>query len=448
MRYADSSMTTTRPQRSLRGVTLGQKLHRSLLLFMLLLGTATAAIMAYGLDRTQSDATDASEQGFQEIGKQNILRTAYAETTSGVLQMQYASQAGHEAARFLGEANALGLDTHWDVSRLNRGAGGQLNDPSPDRRSDVLVPAGVELTDAVIADLEQSAVLDTLFQTLASRYPGQIRADNFNAIAVYYQSVTSITRYYPPIGLLERAPPNLVISSGTTLASPTMNPDRKTVWSAPRMDEAGQGLIISAWTPVYFGSSYRGVIGVDLSIARLIEVVDNERVTPNGYAFYVDRDGKIMRSKSFDLITREIEAGNQGLQATLTRMRDNRDGVDRLRIDGKDVFVAYAPLTEVGGSFAIVAPVDEITAPALPITESVTRESRRAIAGALVNMIILFTLALAAVSYLNRRVFLRPIQALLEGTRAVAAGDLDTRIEVKGSRARTSSPGWPSRSTA
>ena len=39
---------------------------------------------------------------------------------------------------------------------------------------------------------------------------------------------------------------------------------------------------------------------------------------------------------------------------------------------------------------------------------------------------------LAGVSYLNRRVFLRPIQALLDGTRAVAAGNLDTRIEVKG----------------
>src|SRR5438552_590178 len=113
-------------------------------------------------------------------------------------------------------------------------------------------------------------------------------------------------------------------------------------------------------------------------------------------------------------------------------MRRNDAGVDRLRVAGKDVYIAYAPLPEIGGSFAIVAPVEEIIAPSLPITESVSRESRRAIAGTLVNMIILFTLALAGVSYLNRRVFLRPIQALLEGTRAVAAGNLDTRIEVKG----------------
>jgi PAS domain S-box-containing protein len=382
--------------------------------------------------RTQSDSTRASEQGFQEIGKANILSTARAEAGAGVLQMEYASQIGNEAARFMGEANALGLDTNWDVSSLNRGAGGQLTDPSPDRRSDVLVPAGVQLTDAVVQDLRESSVLDALFQALASRYPGIVRGANFNAIAIYYQSVTSITRYYPPIGLLDRAPANLVISSGTTLASPMMNPARKTVWSGLRQDEAGQGLIVTAWTPVYSGSTYRGVIGVDLSVAKLIDTVDMEKVTPNGYSFYVDRDGKIMRSQSYELISQEIEKDNEELAATLSRMRNNQSGVDRLSMGGKDVYIGYAPLPEIGGSFAIVAPVEEMIAPSLPITESVTRESRRAIAGTLVNMIILFTLALAGVSYLNRRVFLRPIQALLDGTRAVAAGNLDTRIDVRG----------------
>ena len=100
---------------TLRGTTLGQKLHRSLLLFLLLLGGATAGIMAYGVHRTQSDATQASEQGFQEIGKQNILSTARSEASAGVLQMEYASQIGNEAARFMGEANALGLDTPLTV---------------------------------------------------------------------------------------------------------------------------------------------------------------------------------------------------------------------------------------------------------------------------------------------------------------------------------------------
>ena len=96
---------------SLRGNSLGQKLHRSLLVFMLLLGGATAGIMAYGVHRTQSDASDASEQGFQEIGKQNILSTARAEAGSGVLQMEYASQIGNEAARF---------DTRVNTSLLER----------------------------------------------------------------------------------------------------------------------------------------------------------------------------------------------------------------------------------------------------------------------------------------------------------------------------------------
>ena len=169
-------------------------------------------------------------------------------------------------------------------------------------------------------------MLDAVFQALASRYPGIVRGANFNAIAIYYQSVTSITRYYPPIGLLERAPPNLVISSGTTLASPMMNPERKTVWSGLRQDEAGQGLIVTAWTPVYSGSGYRGVIGVDLSVAKLIDVVDNEKVTPNGYSFYVDRNGSIMRSQSYDLLKREMDDGNDDLTETLRPHAQQRDG--------------------------------------------------------------------------------------------------------------------------
>jgi hypothetical protein len=66
--------------------------------------------------------------------------------------------------------------------------------------SDIFIPNFQPLTPEVERDLRDSAILDGLFPALLARLPGKARADNFDAIAVYFTSVSGAVRYYPRDG--------------------------------------------------------------------------------------------------------------------------------------------------------------------------------------------------------------------------------------------------------
>jgi PAS domain S-box-containing protein len=289
------------------------------------------------------------------------------------------------------------------------------------------------LTPEAVQDMRDSAVLDTIFPAFLSAYPGRVRDAGFDGVAVFFTSVNQVTRYYPPVGLHAIARPDSDLAPLLTRMGPEQNPQRLTTWTAPYLDNAGQGLVLTAHTPVYQGNLYRGVVGVDLSLAKLVDEINLVAPTPGSVAFYVDKEGKLLPSKSFNTIS-EALARPEGTQlaATMNAMRRGERGVARLSFDGRDSFLAYAPLAGVGGSFAVVSPLEELTSQAAAITGSIEDEGSRTVMVSLLAMGWLFIIGLAAATALNRQVLLKPIQALVEGTRAVAGGDLDTRLDVAG----------------
>jgi hypothetical protein len=62
-----------------RPASLGMKLNLALLLFLILLGCATAAIMLYGFNRTRTSATHRSQDALEEQGKLALSGTWSAE---------------------------------------------------------------------------------------------------------------------------------------------------------------------------------------------------------------------------------------------------------------------------------------------------------------------------------------------------------------------------------
>ncbi|HLF79837.1 MAG TPA: histidine kinase, partial [Dehalococcoidia bacterium] len=118
--------------------------------------------------------------------------------------------------------------------------------------------------------------------------------------------------------------------------------------------------------------------------------------------------------------------------ATMDAMRRGESDVSRITLNGRETFVAYAPLEGVGGSFAIVSPVDELTAQAAAITASIDDEGNRTLMLIFVEMGVIFVAGLVLATWLNRRMLLRPIEALVAGTKEVAAGNLNTTLAVTG----------------
>jgi len=290
-----------------------------------------------------------------------------------------------------------------------------------------------ELEGAVLDDIAYSAGLDQILPALAEPYPGEIGGAAYRPIAIIYVSISGVGRYYPPIGIQENTPAEIDVSDFYDRFGLEANPDRATVWTAPYEDLIGRGLVITAQTPVYEGDTFRGIFEVDLSIAELVALVNQLKPTPGGFTFYVDKDGEIMETDAFDLVSREA-AGNAELAAVLEAMKaptaEPGVFVETVTLDGEDFFIAYTSMPLPGGSLAVAAPVAEVTAQAATITAGIEDEGNRTFVVMLVAMVALFLVGLAGASYFNRSLLVAPLRRLSAATHAVAAGDLDTSVEL------------------
>ena len=412
---------------------LGQKLNAALFAFLLIVGLLTAVQVYSAFGRAQDSATTKSQQGLEELGRENMLYLADTQAGFGVLQMQWASEAAFHAAKYLVEHKRVGGSVPFDTSRLVRGEGGHLHDPSPDRRSDLVLPGNAALTPEALEDVRDSAALDAIFPVLLTGEPGRERDENFDAVGIAYVSANQVARYFPPVGLADMAPRDVDLGPLLRAIGPEQNPERSSKWTDLYEDAAGQGLVITAYAPVYDGDEYLGVIGVDLSVARLVDQVDMLKPTPSGFSFYMDYSGEFLPGDSIHMITEALaDPANTGLAAAIEGMKNGERSVERVNLDGREVFLGYAPMSAIGGSLAVVAPVDEITSAAAGISQSIQDEGNRTMVGLLAGTLFYFGVGLLVVSWISRRLILRPITALVLGTRAVAQGHLATRLEVKG----------------
>jgi hypothetical protein len=78
-------------------------------------------------------------------------------------------------------------------------------------------------------------------------------------------------------------------------AGPQANPHKQLAWSPPHLDAMGKTTVISALAPVYDGESYLGVVGVDMNVAALQQVLAQHPL-PMGDAWVVDAQGKLIAS--------------------------------------------------------------------------------------------------------------------------------------------------------
>ena len=90
----------------------------------------------------------------------------------------------------------------------------------------------------------------------------------------YYNERRSLNRIYPPFDTLAQYEPKMAIPTFNFyyLADTKHNPERKTVWvNAPYVDPAGRGWMVSCIAPVTVKGRLEGVVGLDVTIARLTE---------------------------------------------------------------------------------------------------------------------------------------------------------------------------------
>ena len=422
---------------------LGSKLILLTVVFLSLLALATAFPVVSGFRQTQTEATQRSIEGLETQGQTALLDLTQREAQLTETKLEQIAIASRHAVDYLLEIRqAQGTVAH--AHQLDLRPSGAYVDDNPERLTDVYyVPFELDITDAEIQrELAETVVFDMVFPTLNNQYP--------DAQGIYYISTEGFTRYYPVIDLEHHLPADFNILEGIfyTIALPDANPARQTVWSPTYLDAAGQGLMVTVTSPIYEGDTFQGTISIDVILTEIVDHLNILKPTANGFAFLVDQNSHLIATppETVELIageqelTTEVVAQPLGLDLTtaaqpdfkqaLAAMQRGDTGLKTVELGGVSMFMAYAPMSNLGWSLAVAAPIAEVTAQSATVSEAIRNGTTAVVQSTLLLMVIVFSLAVIGMAVFSRRLT-QPIAALVAGTKAISAGDLTVRIPEK-----------------
>ena len=431
------------------------KIGAGLLAFLLMVAVVTSLIVKRGFDQAEQSAVQLSADGLQSQSKLTLMQLAQQQAQLYDRELQRAARMTIIAADFMEKMHATGKSVDWsnvrnvvyESSQLTLSPDGLLYyDANTNRTTEILHIGSITPDATTDRSLRDSAILDELFPSLLSQVE--------TGTGIYFQGTQLTFRYYPVRNL-----PKLEIENGAAEAAqsarvedlpvaPSNNPDRKTIWMPPYIDDAGQGLLVSADTPIYYGDEFQGFIGIDVSLSRLVKRLNTVKPTDGSFAFLLDTDGKLIAISPEDarqLANRELtteETSPSGLLA-LTLKDINPDlakamtpnilsqsGTLDIDLNGQPAFIAYAPLPDLNWSLSIVVPLNEVTAKSQQVSSAIQQNGSATVRNTLLVMGVFFLIAGFFSILLSLRFITGPILQMLSGVRSITAGDLDVSVPV------------------
>ncbi|MDE6737547.1 MAG: SpoIIE family protein phosphatase, partial [Lachnospiraceae bacterium] len=210
--------------------------------------------------------------------------------------------------------------------------------------------------------------------------------------------------------------------------------------------EGGDCIVCAS--PVYHNGEVVAVAGVGSYLDTVNNAVLNVDIGEAGYAFLVNEKGQVLVSGSAEGETAAYAeqavdlraSGNRMLAEAVTGMVEGRSDSLELSLDGKDVYLAYAPLNSLGWSFVTVIDVAEVVAPAkasqqliLSLTSDMAGRQDTAI-----RRVIVFFVAILVVIILLGCIFgtlfskklTEPIRTLTREVAKLDGGNMDYRIRL------------------
>lgn len=161
----------------------------------------------------------------------------------------------------------------------------------------------------------------------------------------------------------------------------------------------------------------------ELRLEELWRMVDRIRVGEHGFALVVAQQGRLIAHGDPNQKVRVARGDNLGDHDVVDWLERNQDedsyATEITAPDGRDIILAAgAPIRELGWTVIVEQPASEAYAVAYTLMRQ------------LYLVIGLALLATVLVGYWWGRQFIRPIFALMRGTRAVAEGRLDERVHI------------------
>ncbi|MGC4121667.1 MAG: ATP-binding protein [Myxococcales bacterium] len=236
------------------------------------------------------------------------------------------------------------------------------------------------------------------------------------------------------------------------------DPERQLRWLEPYLDQFKGTWMTSCAAPAYLGDRFLGTVGMDLLLHTITDQVLALRPGPEGYAFLVTAAGKPLalpeeglKELLWDDAQRRVMADSQRASperrwtteqiASLSRialdqspdehqrqligrMRAGGKGSEELRLGGRELVVAYAPVASTGWSVGLVVPVAQVVAPALSIQEAI-QAGTRLITGQFLGGVLVVLLLSIAVGFLLHYLTIRPLVKLAATVEKVSWENLE-----------------------
>lgn len=431
--------------RQFRNYSLRTKFLTSILFTV---GLSIAAFSVFAVYSTSQSQTFMLEQLQTAVRSQAKLlitgatRTAAfdAEETLSEMVEEVGKLAEYQATLYA-QSTILEQGLYWDANtRLTKLSGGQYGNSQTDIAS-VFVPSTVVLNNAMIANINTSIYLDFIAPTILK--------SNSNIAAIYFIGTDGSTVYYPNIGLAEVVPPDFEPRQRPfyTIATPEKNPERKVMWTDPYQDAAGNGLLVTASAPIYDqAGKFRGVMAVDVRLIDISNNVAEIKAGDSGFAFLIDSSGRLIGMpeagyKFFDLTPEIVPIdqtptqtvlgqGSIEVQAVIRKMTAGETGLEVISIQDEQYYIAYEPLSRVGYSLGVVAPVRELDAPYFLARDQVNNRTQSANQLFLIILVVILLTAVGG-SLLLSQFLSGPIVRLTSVAEQIAAGNLGAQAKIE-----------------
>ena len=333
----------------------------------------------------------------------------------------------------LGRESLLVNEGAWDARmRLTQLPSGSWDNDNVESGS-IFLPIGVT-PERIYSEVNALKQLDARAPRLMELNP--------DVVAVYFGSVKGETIYYPNVDLANLLPPDFDITQRTwyIAAAPAQNLEKKIVWSAPYVDAANNGVVITSSTPIIDDFAiFRGVIAMDIQLTSITELINTIRVGETGYAFLIDKEGHViampeMGYADFGLSAADFQAEsyleksllsevNMDLFGILAKMTSSQDGIVITTLNNTEKYIAYHPIPSVGYSLGIVVDVSETQRNVLRAEEQLAVDSRRTIFNLTGIMAAVWLIFLLTSQQLGTALT-RPLAALTASARLIARGEL------------------------
>ena len=426
---------------------LRESIRARLLLVLLGITTVSLLIVAIlsvdSIIQTGQEAEEAARRTLRSQAEEFLVNLVVAAAETNDLRLESvrrdAAYAADYATAILENPELFAGSEYWRASDyVFVGSDGQLMNDEEDVSS-VFVPNFIEITDEVIAELEQYAPLDFVF--------GPIYEADPNTVFIYIIGTSGAVRAYPNIGLGTILPPDIDFSEEIFFApaTPDNNPDREVVWSPVYDDPAEQGFLVTAVAPVYaFEDDFLAIIGIDLSLAELTTGIEADSPVAGGYFFLVNADGQALALPEQgyeDVLGRTREEGEFGPDLTrlsnefdpiLTNMVMQNTGFQTVNVGGRELFVAYAPLESTGWGLAYVADSGNLLQVVADLQTELDNSTQALISGRILpaGILILVVTILVGLWFTGR--LATPLQRLATAAQQIGAGNLDQELPPAG----------------